>query len=125
MILTCLTKLMKDIDHHGLLLSLEGIIEAFTEEIAPHAKILIEELITTYFHYKSNCQKEAVVSSSDQTYIEKLNMASDVPDYFYDDYDENETNLAATGCLEALFRLLDTELSLDIYIETTPKIANL
>lgn len=126
MILSCLTNLMQEIDYHGLVISLECIIESFTEEIAPHSAVLIDKLIKSYFDYKTNHQKDSgAMEAADKHFMERQNMGQDIPDYILDETDDSEANLAAIGCLEAILRIINTNLSLESYKQLAPKIANL
>eukprot|EP01016_Furgasonia_blochmanni_P056412 TRINITY_DN9612_c0_g4_i14.p1 TRINITY_DN9612_c0_g4~~TRINITY_DN9612_c0_g4_i14.p1 ORF type:complete len:722 (-),score=286.95 TRINITY_DN9612_c0_g4_i14:171-2336(-) len=77
-------KLMDTIDNDAIVNSLEGIVDTFGNEISPYAVELINYLVKTFFKY---CEKG-----------EK------------DDDDEGEGELAAAGCINAIHRILKSNI---------------
>lgn len=90
-------KLMDIIDNEGIVSSLENIVLNFSAEIVPYAQQLASYLANIFHKY---CTKQ--------------NQGLDDSD------DDGEAELAASGCLEAIKRILNSPLSDDAYLQMEP-----
>lgn len=90
---------MDVIDNEGIVRSLEDIVHDFSVEIAPYAVQLTQHLSTLFLKY---CNKQQSLGDGD------------------DSDDDGETELAASGCLEAIKRILNSPLNDEAYTAMEP-----
>ncbi|CAD8152713.1 unnamed protein product [Paramecium pentaurelia] len=92
-------KLMDLIDNERIVRSLEEIVKNFTNEITPYAHQLAAHIATIF-----------------QKYCNKQNQGDGDSD------DDGEAELAASGCLEAIKRILNAPLQQESYVQLEPVI---
>jgi len=119
---------MKEIDHHDLVISLEEIINIYSDDMNPFAIDLVDRLVDNYFDYKQNSKenfnnydttaKASILQEREQI----IHNSGNYNNCNEEEEDGGESGLAATGCLEAIQRILNSSLNKNVYMELVPKI---